>query len=79
MAARWIAVGLLAAGYAGCAHPIWRDTAPWNFPPAEEWNKPLEFSWQNAVDKYRELTAPEGMEWDFLTRSYRPILTEWHD
>jgi len=29
---------------------------PWNFPPAYEWNAPLETSWVNLVDNWRNLT-----------------------
>lgn len=60
---------------AGCAAENWRYRAPHNFPPAHEWNAPLETSWINAVDLYRRLTAPRGQIWDDLTRSYQPDLS----
>ena len=45
---------------------------PWNFPPEEEWNAPLETSWVNAVDAYRNWTAPNGKVWNPLIREYEP-------
>lgn len=45
---------------------------PWNFPKAVEWNRPLEFSWVNAVDNYRNLTAPKGKIWNPLVKDYEP-------
>ena len=45
---------------------------PWNFPPEEEWNAPLETSWVNAVDAYRNWTAPKGKVWNPLIREYEP-------
>ena len=45
---------------------------PWNFPEAREWNQPLETSWVNAVDNYRNLTKPKGKIWNPLIRSYDP-------
>jgi hypothetical protein len=47
---------------------------PWNFPPAEEWNQPLETSWVNAVDAYRNWTAPKGKIWNPILREYEPDL-----
>jgi len=47
---------------------------PWNFPPEEEWNAPLEMSWVNAVDNWRRLTAPKGKIYDPVMRSYQPNL-----
>lgn len=41
-----------------CTQTNWKHTAPHNFPPAHEWNAPLETSWVNAVDMYRRLAAP---------------------
>lgn len=71
-----LATLVLLAG--GCSSPAqsWRHRAPWNFPPAHEWNQPLETSWLNAVDLYRRLTAPRGQIWDDLTRSYQPDLSK---
>ena len=45
---------------------------PWNFPPAREWNQPLETSWVNAVDAYRNLTKPKGKIWNPILRCYEP-------
>ncbi len=45
---------------------------PWNFPPAEEWNQPLETSWVNAVDAYRKLNNPPKKIWNPLIREYEP-------
>jgi hypothetical protein len=61
-----------AIGICGCATHNWRHTSPWNFPTAAEWNRPLEFSWENAVDRYRELTSPKGRVYDALTRTTAP-------
>ena len=60
----------------GCAHRPWRVTAPHNFPPAHEWNAPLETSWLNAVDMWRRLTAPQGQIYDPVMRSNQPDLGE---
>ena len=56
----------------GCCSKNWQETSPWNFPPAKEWNEGLEFSWVNAVDKFRVLTAPRGKVYDPVMRSYAP-------
>ena len=45
---------------------------PWNFPPAREWNQPLETSWVNAVDMYRNLTKPKWKVWNPILRCYEP-------
>jgi hypothetical protein len=45
---------------------------PWNFPPAREWNQPLETSWVNAVDMYRKVTAPKGKIYNPILREYEP-------
>jgi hypothetical protein len=45
---------------------------PWNFPSEEEWNAPLETSWVNAVDAFRNWTAPKGQVWNPLIREYEP-------
>jgi hypothetical protein len=45
---------------------------PWNFPPEHEWNAPLETSWVNAVDAFRNWTAPKGRVWNPLIRQYEP-------
>lgn len=66
----WLAVALWLFGC--CPERNWRHTAPWNFPSAAEWNRPLELSFENAVDKFREVTAPKGKVYDPLTRSYAP-------
>jgi hypothetical protein len=56
----------------GCADTNWKHTAPHNFPPAHEWNAPLETSWINAVDTYRRFTAPPGTIYDPLMRTHQP-------
>ena len=48
---------------------------PWNFPPEEEWNKPFETSWDNAVYLYRRLTTPKGKIWDSLMGNYQQDLS----
>ena len=58
---------LIASGCASYPRPY-----PWNFPPEEEWNAPLETSWVNAVDAYRNWTAPKGKVWNPLIREYEP-------
>ena len=45
---------------------------PWNFPPEEEWNAPLETSWLNLIDNWRNLTAPRNKVWNPLIREYEP-------
>jgi hypothetical protein len=45
---------------------------PWNFPEAREWNQPLEFSWVNAVDNYRNLKSSKGKIWNPLVQDYEP-------
>jgi hypothetical protein len=45
---------------------------PWNFPPAEEWNAPLETSWVNFVDNWRNLTSPRKKVWNPIIREYEP-------
>lgn len=45
---------------------------PWNFPDEREWNQPLETSWVNAVDAYRNLTKPKGKIWNPILREYEP-------
>jgi hypothetical protein len=60
------------ATFSACTATNWRHTAPQNFPPAHEWNAPLEFSWLNAVDTFRAMTAPAGRRWDPLMRNYQP-------
>lgn len=47
---------------------------PWNFPPKEEWNAPLEASWLNLVDNYRNLTAKNGTVWNPVVGQYEPNL-----
>jgi hypothetical protein len=70
-----LVLAILTLLAAGCAAESWRMRAPWNFPPAHEWNAPLETSWLNAVALYRRLTAPRGQIWDDLTQSYQPDLS----
>jgi hypothetical protein len=54
----------------GCvSHP---RPYPWNFPPAREWNQPLEFSWVNAVNNYRNLKSSKGKIWNPLVQDYEP-------
>jgi hypothetical protein len=45
---------------------------PWNFPPAHEWNAPLETSWVNLVDNWRKLTTPSNKVYCEITKSYQP-------
>lgn len=52
-----ICLGLFAGCTSCTTSRSWRHTAPWNFPDAQEWNQPLEFSWVNLVDNYRRLTV----------------------
>jgi hypothetical protein len=69
-----IAAAILTAAIGGCAATSWRATAPWNFPPASEWNSPMEMSWVNAVDAWRRLTAPRGKLYDPIMQNYQPNL-----
>jgi hypothetical protein len=76
-------VGFLLFGCATCTSKPMEK--PWNFPNAEEWNKPFEFSWQNAVDNWRNLTVPRkktinGLvyEYDEVTQLYFPNLMKLH-
>jgi hypothetical protein len=57
-----------------CTNPNWKHTSPHNFPPAHEWNAPLETSWINIVDTWRRITAPPGKIYDPLMRTYQPDL-----
>jgi hypothetical protein len=61
---------ILAIIVTGCA--LTPRPYPWNFPKAREWNQPLETSWVNAVDNYRNLTKPKGKIWNPIIRSYEP-------
>jgi hypothetical protein len=61
---------VLATILAGCVSTP--RPYPWNFPPAREWNQPLETSWVNAVDMYRNLTKPKGKIWNPILRCYEP-------
>ena len=65
---KWIVIALLITS--GCVS--YPRPYPWNFPPAREWNQPLEFSWVNAVNNYRNLTRPKGRIWNSLIQSYEP-------
>lgn len=47
---------------------------PWNFPKAREWNQPLETSWVNFVDNWRNLTASRNKIWNPIIREYEPDL-----
>jgi hypothetical protein len=80
--------GLIGFWLMGCATfiPERPMPKPWNFPPAREWNQPLETSWQNAVDNWRRLTTRrqktvEGMvyEYDEVTDLYFPNLVQYAD
>ena len=64
----WIVMSLLIA--TGCVS--YPRPYPWNFPDEREWNQPLETSWINAVDAYRNLTAPKGKIWNPLIKQYEP-------
>jgi len=82
LAALYACFGLVAFG--GCAAAP--RPYPWNFPPAREWNQPMETSWQNAVDNWRKLTTPrkktiDGMvyEYDEVTDMYFPNLVQYAD
>lgn len=80
--------GLIGFWLVGCATftPEKPMAKPWNFPPAREWNQPLEFAWQNAVDNWRRMTSPRtktlhGMtyEYDEVTDLYFPNLAQYAD
>lgn len=73
LAAIYALIGLLMLGCATFT-PERPMPKPWNFPELWEWNQPFEASWQNAVDKYRELTAPKGKVWDPLMQNYQQDL-----
>ena len=73
LAAIYALLGLLLLGCATFI-PERPMPKPWNFPELWEWNQPFETSWQNAVDKYRELTAPKGKVWDPLMNNYQQDL-----
>jgi hypothetical protein len=45
---------------------------PWNFPDEQEWNAPLETSWVNLVDAFRNWTAPKGKIWNPILSEYEP-------
>jgi hypothetical protein len=64
----WIGIALLVTS--GCVS--YPRPYPWNFPEAREWNQPLETSWVNAVDSYRNLTKPKRKIWNPIIRSYEP-------
>jgi hypothetical protein len=61
---------ILALVITGCA--LTPRPYPWNFPDEQEWNAPLETSWVNLVDTYRNWTAPKGQVWNPLIREYEP-------
>jgi hypothetical protein len=61
---------ILAIVITGCASTP--RPYPWNFPSEEEWNAPLETSWVNAVDAFRNWTAPKGKVWNPLIEEYEP-------
>ena len=63
---------ILALVITGCA--LTPRPYPWNFPPEEEWNAPLETSWVNLVDTYRNWTAPKGKIWNPILLEYEPDL-----
>jgi hypothetical protein len=65
---------VLCVLYAGCAAKSWQHTAPWNSPKAWEFNSPME-GWRSLVAGYRQLTAPEGFNWDSLTQTYQQDLS----
>ena len=67
----WIIGATLIAS--GCASYPPRPY-PWNFPSKEEWNQPLEMSFNNAVDTFRRITAPKNKVWDPLMQNYQPYL-----
>ena len=68
VACLWIVIALLITS--GCVS--YPRPYPWNFPEAREWNQPLEFSWVNAVDNYRNLKSSKGKIWNPLVRNYEP-------
>lgn len=72
MSAKCAAAAIVVASFGACTATTWRQTAPWNFPPAHEWNAGLETSWVNFVDAWRRLTAPPGKVYDPLMRNYQP-------
>lgn len=74
---------LVSVALTGCALPR-VVTRPWNFPSAKEWNDPMEFAWQPAVDTWKRWTAPKtktinGMsyEYDDVTMLYFPNLAKF--
>lgn len=67
------ALGTACALYTGCAGTSWRATAPHNAPASWEYNYKLE-GWYSLRDGWMRLRAPQGMEWDDLTQSYRQRL-----
>ena len=64
----WIVIALLVT--IGCVS--YPRPYPWNFHEAREWNQPLEFSWVNAVDNYRNLKSSKGRIWNPLVQDYGP-------
>lgn len=57
----------------------WQMTAPWNFPPASEWNRPMEFGFEQVYDAARKISSPKRKTidcvpyvYDDITRSYFP-------
>jgi hypothetical protein len=72
---RVAATALACAVFTGCAAASWRATAPHNAPAAWEYNGKLE-GWYSLRDGWMRLRAPEGMEWDDLTQSYRQRLDQ---
>ncbi len=61
---------ILAIILTGCASTP--RPYPWNFPTEEEWNAPLETSWVNAVDAFRNWTAPKGQVWNPIIQEHEP-------
>ena len=64
----WIVIALLVT--IGCVS--YPRPYPWNFPEAREWNQPLEFSWVNAVDNYRNIKSSKGKLWNSFVQEYEP-------
>lgn len=57
----------------------WQFTAPWNFPDEQEWNRPMEFGFEQVVNSVRRFFTHkhkvlDGIPYayDEITQSYFP-------